>query len=181
MRRGTVHFEVAARGGPRRIDVERGPAGLWVRSVIPGMDATPVRLEPLEGTEWWRLTVNSTTIPVRMRQADGAIHVIVGAERVAVTVRRALPVPSRRSATGAPGGSVEVRAPMPGLVVSLPLSAGQHVDQGSAVAVVEAMKMQMEVPAPTAGRVEEVRVRPGQEVAGQQILVVIRIVREGTT
>jgi len=41
------------------------------------------------------------------------------------------------------------------------------------VAVVEAMKMQMEVSAPAAGRIGEVRVRPGQEVAGGQVLVVV--------
>ena len=175
---GTVRLEVAARGGPRRLDVERGPDGLWVRSTTPGMDAILVRLEPLAGKEWWRLIVNDTTVPVRLHQVDTGVHVTVGAERVEVAVRRALPIPSRRSPAGAVGGSVEVRAPMPGLVVALPLNAGQQVDRGSAVAVVEAMKMQMEVPAPTAGRVEEVRVRPGQEVAGGQILVVIRVMSE---
>ena len=181
MTRGIVRFEIAARGGLRRLDVERGPDGLWVRSMTPGTDATLVQLEPLEGTEWWRLTLNGTTIPVRLRQSDGAVHVTVGPERVGVTVRRALPIPSRRSAASAVGGSVEVRAPMPGLVVAMPLHAGQQVDRGRAVAVVEAMKMQMEVPAPAAGRVEEVRVRPGQEVVGGQILVVIRVTPEGTT
>ncbi|MBI3997881.1 MAG: acetyl-CoA carboxylase biotin carboxyl carrier protein subunit [Armatimonadetes bacterium] len=63
---------------------------------------------------------------------------------------------------------------MPGLVVDVPVAAGAVVAQGAAVAIVEAMKMQMEVPAPAAGRVEEIRVRPGQEVAGGQVLVVIR-------
>jgi len=170
-----VRFDVASRGAQRHLDVERRPDGLWVRPVSPEMSATHVALEPLEGTEWWRLTVNGTTVPVRLRRKDGGVHVILGAERLDVTVRRALPVPSRRSAAGAAGGHIEVRAPMPGLVIATPLSPGQPVEQGNTVAVVEAMKMQMEVPAPIAGRVEEVRVRAGQEVAGDQILVVIRV------
>jgi len=181
MKSGIVGFAVAARGGAHRLDVELGPDGLRIRAATSDTEATPVRLEPLGGTEWWRLTVHGTSIPVRVRQVDGAVQVTVGAERIAVTVRRALPVPSRRSTTAVVGGTVEVRAPMPGLIITTPVDAGQTVDRGNAVAIVEAMKMQMEVPAPIAGRVEEVRVRPGQEVAGEQVLVVIRVTPEGTT
>ena len=67
---------------------------------------------------------------------------------------------------------------MPGLVVSVPRSSGERVEAGSAVAVVEAMKMQMDVPSPAAGRVEEIKVKPGQEVTGGQILATI--VLDGT-
>lgn len=175
-----IRFEVTARGGTERLSVERRPEGLSIRSEGLDDEGTPVRLERLEGAEWWRLTTNGVSIPVRLRRVDGAVHVIVGAERVAVGVRRALPVPSRRSQTAAGGGAVEVRAPMPGLVVATPVSPGQTVDRGTAVAIVEAMKMQMEVPAPLAGRIDEVRIRAGQEVAGDQILVVIRVVPEGS-
>jgi biotin carboxyl carrier protein len=69
---------------------------------------------------------------------------------------------------------VEIRAPMPGLIVETRVAAGQPVPAGAPVVIVEAMKMQMEVPAPAAGRVEEVRVRAGQEVAGGQLLAVVR-------
>lgn len=64
---------------------------------------------------------------------------------------------------------------MPGLVASVPVAIGEPVRAGGAVAVVEAMKMQMEVASPTEGRIAEIRVRPGQEVAGGQVLVLIRI------
>lgn len=176
-----ARFDVSSRGAQRRMDVERRPDGLWVGQDPAEMDATRVALEPLEGTEWWRLTVNGATISVRLRQTDTGVQVTVGAERLDVAVRRALPIPSRRSAAGAAGGRVDVRAPMPGLVIATPLSPGEPVDRGKTVAVVEAMKMQMDVPAPTSGRVEDVRVRPGQEVAGEQVLVVIRVTPEAAT
>jgi biotin carboxyl carrier protein len=170
-----ARFEVSSRGAQRRLDVERRADGLWVGPVVRKMDAAHVALDPLEGTEWWRLTVNGTTISLRLRPTETGVQVTVGSERLDVVVRRALPVPSRHSAAGAAGGRVDVRSPMPGLVIATPLSPGQLVDQGKTVAVVEAMKMQMDVPAPTTGHVEEVRVRPGQEVAGEQVLVVIRV------
>jgi biotin carboxyl carrier protein len=62
---------------------------------------------------------------------------------------------------------------MPGLVVAVAVQTGAVVRAGQAVAAVEAMKMQMDLPAPTDGRVVEVRVRAGQEVAAGQALVVL--------
>jgi len=175
-----VRFEVAARGGTDRLSVERRPGGFWIRSDASDDEGAAVGLERLEGSEWWRLTTNGVSIPVRLRQSGGTVHVIVGAERVAVGVRRALPVPTHRSRAAVASGAVEVRAPMPGLVVATPVHPGQAVGRGRAVAIVEAMKMQMEVAAPVAGRIDEVRVRAGQEVAGEQVLVVIRVSPEGT-
>ncbi len=132
-----------------------------------------VRLVPLVGSEWWRLEVDGRRYDVRLQPYDDGVRVTVGASRAEVLVRRALPVPSRRARDPAVATAVEVRAPMPGLVVATPLAAGQPVAAGQAVVVVEAMKMQMEVPAPVSGQVAEVRVRPGQEVTGAQVLVVL--------
>jgi biotin carboxyl carrier protein len=64
---------------------------------------------------------------------------------------------------------------MPGLVVAVPSTGAREVQAGGVVAIVEAMKMQMEVPSPAAGRIEEIRVQPGQEVTGGQVLVVLRV------
>ncbi len=171
-------FEVGSGGQIRRLDVERKPEGLQVRRVSPAGEAARVRLEPITGSECWRLIVDGTAISVRLCAAGDSVLVTMGAERLAVAVRRALPIPSRRSATVVTGDRFEVRAPMPGLVTATPVGTGQSVEAGSAVAIVEAMKMQMEVPAPAAGRIEEVRVRPGQEVAGGQVLAVIRAAPE---
>ena len=132
-----------------------------------------VRLAPLVGSAWWRLDVDGQRCDVRLQPSDGGVRVTVGAARAEVLVRRALPVPSRQARDPAAARAVEVRAPMPGLVVATPLAVGQPVAAGQAVAIVEAMKMQTEVPAPASGRIAEVRVRPGQEVAGAQVLVVL--------
>lgn len=164
-------FEVVLRGRRMAVEVEPSPGHLIVRA---GGDAVAVRLEQTAGSECWRLEVGGRTLPVRMRQEAGQVLVTVGAVRVPVTIRRALPIPSRRPEAVEGAERLEVRAPMPGLVVEVPCEAGAEVHTGSAVAIVEAMKMQMEVPAPASGVIEEIRVRAGQEVAGGQVLAVIR-------
>ena len=64
-------------------------------------------------------------------------------------------------------------APMPGLVVGIPLAVGTDVTRGQAVIVLEAMKMENDLPSPIAGTIKEVRVDRGQTVNQGDVLVVI--------
>ncbi len=67
----------------------------------------------------------------------------------------------------------ELRSPMPGTVITVPVGVGDMVSRGQAVAVVEAMKMEHTVTAPFDGAVTDVRVAAGASVALDQVLVVI--------
>ncbi len=164
-------LEVTVRGRRQVVETATLEGGLVVRAEGASV---PVRLEPVAGAQCWRLVSDGQTVPVRLRDEAGTLFATVGAVRVAVSIRRKLPIPSRRSAASAGADRLEVRAPMPGLVIAVPPASGEEVEAGSVVAIVEAMKMQMEVTSPAAGRIEEVRVRPGQEVAGGHVLVVVR-------
>jgi propionyl-CoA carboxylase alpha chain len=64
-------------------------------------------------------------------------------------------------------------APMPGTVVSVAVEAGQQVESGQPVLVLEAMKMQHTVSAPYAGTVTEIDVKPGAQVAAGEVLAVV--------
>jgi len=68
---------------------------------------------------------------------------------------------------------VEVRPPMPGRIVRVAVRPGDRVARNTPLAVLEAMKMQSEIPAPTAGVVKEVRVSEGQHVLASDVLVVL--------
>jgi propionyl-CoA carboxylase alpha chain len=67
-------------------------------------------------------------------------------------------------------GSLE--APMPGLILEVRVNAGQHVNVGETLVVMEAMKMEHVISAPRAGTVSEVLVAKGQQVDnGAQLLI----------
>ncbi len=72
-----------------------------------------------------------------------------------------------------PAGEVTVKAPMPGLIVAIPVQEGQSVRKGEKLVLLESMKMQNEIRAPRDGTVKAIRVRPGQSVEQNQILVVL--------
>ena len=64
-----------------------------------------------------------------------------------------------------------ILSPMPGLVVSLDVVAGQTVRSGEAVAVIEAMKMQNIIRAERDGVVKSVGAAAGDSVAADEVLL----------
>jgi biotin carboxyl carrier protein len=66
-----------------------------------------------------------------------------------------------------------VRAPMPGLVLGVPLAVGASVARGQTVVILEAMKMENDLSSPIAGTIKEIRVDQGQTVNQGDVLVVI--------
>jgi propionyl-CoA carboxylase alpha chain len=64
-----------------------------------------------------------------------------------------------------------VISPMPGLVVSMDVTMGQEVQEGEAVCIVEAMKMQNIIRAGATGTVKAINVKAGDSVAADEIMV----------
>ncbi|WP_433265081.1 acetyl/propionyl/methylcrotonyl-CoA carboxylase subunit alpha [Actinosynnema sp. CS-041913] len=80
---------------------------------------------------------------------------------------------SEISAHEAEGSAGPVTSPMPGTVLLVRAAPGDHVTAGQALFVVEAMKMEHTVTAPTDGVLAEVNVRAGQQVALDEPLAVV--------
>jgi biotin carboxyl carrier protein len=70
-------------------------------------------------------------------------------------------------------GEYHLKAPMPGLIVAVPVSEGQAVEEGGLLVILESMKMQNELKSPRAGTVLRVRAKPGESVEQNQILVTV--------
>ncbi len=139
-----------------------------VRARLDGVDGVgrnsthvlfgPVRLDRQRGTE------------VREVVIDGwRIEVEIEPERRAVLRERA----RRGAGAASKGGPVEVRAIIPGRVVAVNVRAGDDVEAGQQILVVEAMKMQNELRAPREGSVERVGVAVGDTIEVGDLLVVI--------
>ena len=78
---------------------------------------------------------------------------------------------SGRSASGK--GRQEIQSPMPGKVIRLLVAAGDTVEAGQGLVVVEAMKMQNEMKSPKAGKVVEIRTKPEATVGAGDVLMVV--------
>ncbi len=84
------------------------------------------------------------------------------------------PPPDVDAAAHEHGPGVEasaVVAPMPGTVLRVAVRAGDRVDAGDPLVVLEAMKMETPLPSPYAGLVRTVHVEEGDRVAGGALLV----------
>lgn len=102
----------------------------------------------------------------------GSGEFVVNGEPVDVSVEDPRQARAARR-PGASGGRQTLTASMPGKIVRVLVSAGDSVEAGQGLVIVEAMKMQNEVRSPTAGRVVSVGVGEGASVAAGAVLVIV--------
>jgi biotin carboxyl carrier protein len=70
-------------------------------------------------------------------------------------------------------GEFTLAAPMPGMVVAVPVEVEQSVEKGDNLIILESMKMQNELKAPREGKVSSIRVGPGDSVDQDQALLTL--------
>lgn len=119
--------------------------------------------------------------------SEGEFVIELAGERIPVQVsqislRTVKPPPSTRSKRAAKAKGTKkapksvdegIRAPMPGRVVEVFVEAGDEVESGDVVLILEAMKMENELRSPGKAIVKSVNVKPGDSVAGNQLLVAL--------
>jgi acetyl-CoA/propionyl-CoA carboxylase biotin carboxyl carrier protein len=124
------------------------------------------------GSETRSVAVQGGASAPFVRLADGSVVLDLAgrsyraALAAAPTVEAAL-----RGASHEGAHAASIVAPMPGTVISVGVADGDDVEAGQVLVVLEAMKMENNVPAPAAGRVARVLVGPGQQVQRSEILV----------
>jgi len=69
------------------------------------------------------------------------------------------------------GSGNEMTAPLPGTIISIFVKAGDEIEAGKVVLIIEAMKMKNSIRTTRGGKVAEILVSPGQTVAHKQALV----------
>jgi len=81
--------------------------------------------------------------------------------------------PAVKAFPSIPQGAVAVKAPMPGTIMKVNVTAGQAVKKGDVLCVLEAMKMENDISAPQDGVVASVNVQKGASVQGEEVLVTL--------
>ena len=118
----------------------------------------------------YNITVNGTVYEVIVEEADGAT--VAQAPVYTAPVAPAAPKAAAPKAPAAQGGT-PVNAPMPGTILDVKVSAGQSVKKGDVICVLEAMKMENDIPAPCDGVVASVNVQKGASVAANDVLATL--------
>ena len=105
---------------------------------------------------------------------DGKRFEVVAREHLETVVQARKPKPPAAAGAVHGGGSEVLAAPMQGTIVKVLVEAGQQVNAGDVICVLEAMKMENSILAHIPGTVAELNVKAGQSVETGATIAVIR-------
>lgn len=122
----------------------------------------------------FNITVNGQTYVVDVEEVGGVQTAapVRAAAPVAAAPVAAAPAAAPKAAAPVAGGE-PVKAPMPGNILDVKVKVGDTVKAGAVLCVLEAMKMENEIPAPKDGKVAQVVVTKGATVGAGDTLVVL--------
>jgi len=130
----------------------------------------------------FRVKVNDNVYEVEIEEISTGNTVLPPAQSTTATLEKprtpAAPVPPAAAAKAVPqanqdSGNGIVTAQMPGTVVEIHVHQGDKVSRGQKLLILEAMKMENEIVAPTDGIVRDIQVAKGASVNAGDILVIL--------
>jgi biotin carboxyl carrier protein len=138
-----------------------------VHAELSDIEGSPVRMVRI-GTHVYRVVAQK-------RQGKGRYTLWVDGYRFESEAldERTRAIRDLSAASAAPAGPAPILAPMPGMIVRVSVKAGDRVEAGQGVVVMEAMKMENELRATAAGVVRSVEVSAGMAVEKGALLVAL--------
>ncbi len=125
------------------------------------------------GAAAYSILIGDKSFEVHFETIGGREFANVNGRRLAVAVRDPRRSSSARESAIAREGRQEVASPMPGKLIDVLVAAGEEVQAGQGLVVVEAMKMQNEIRSPKTGKVTELPLDKGASVAAGDVLAVV--------
>ena len=127
----------------------------------------------------YNITVNGTTYEVVVEEAG----TVASAPAYTAPVAPATPAPAAapapapkaapKAAAPASAGAITITAPMPGTILDVKVSVGQTIQKGDVVCVLEAMKMENDIPASQSGTVASINVQKGSNVNANDVIITL--------
>jgi biotin carboxyl carrier protein len=162
-----MRYFVDVAGDELELELERLPEGGF-RVTPSGAPGEPFNARLVASShDLCTLEIAGRLLELRLGRDGEAQRVLGVATRVESAGERA----ARTSQPSSVASSVELRAPMPGRILRVLCAAGASVSQGSALLVIEAMKMENELCAKSDTLIVEVHVNPGDTVERNALLL----------
>ncbi|WKZ38019.1 MAG: biotin/lipoyl-containing protein [Anaerolineales bacterium] len=132
-----------------------------------------VDFESVSGQPVFSLLLDGKSYESFVYQGDEDWQVLLRGRQYQVNVEDEREKRLKAAAGGgvAEGGEFHLKAPMPGLVVSVLVEEGQEIQKGQVMLILESMKMQNELKAPRDGTMGRIRVKAGESVEQKQTLL----------
>ena len=126
----------------------------------------------------FNVTVNGNAYEVEIEEVEAGVSApVAAAAPIAPAAPKAAPAaPKAAPKAAAPAGKsggVKVTAPMPGNILKMNVTVGQKVSKGDVLCILEAMKMENDIPCPQDGTVASVNVQKGATVNSGDVLVTL--------
>ena len=157
---------IAAACKEKGIAFLKGEAKVNVRKNMPTQEAPQSSCEVAPSQQ------DPCSYTVVVNGQSYAVQVAQGADVCISSIVPVVPTPAT-SANATASAGVSVCASLPGSVFKLLVKEGQSVREGEVLVVLEAMKMEIEIPSPCDGKVGQVKISEGQSVENGQVLLVL--------
>jgi biotin carboxyl carrier protein len=166
-----MKFEVQLDGvsGKQHHVVELERTGEAYRIVLDGkpVEADAVQVAPNS----FSILLGGQSFEVHVTPAlDGTLKLQSGPHEFIAAIQDPRAWRGRKHGALEAEGRQQILAPMPGKVIRLLVKAGDAVEAGQGLMVVEAMKMQNEIRSPKGGKVERLLAKEGQNVNAGEVL-----------
>lgn len=134
-----------------------------------------IDMRQLEDTTMYSLIIEGRSHDIRMHEGDGAYLVQMSGEIFDVVVEdeRTRRLAGLRGTPAAITDEIDIKAPMPGVVVEVPVKEGDAIEKGDIVIILESMKMQNEFKSPKTGVIKKIRVKIGDKVDQNAVMVTV--------
>ena len=163
-----MKYQVLLAGKTRIVELARQD-GAWEFSLDGNIiDVNAVEVAP----NTFSILLKGESHQVRIApRPDGSLTVHTGLAEYHAEVIDPRSWRGRRHGALEAEGRQQIAAPMPGKVVRLLVKAGDAVEAGQGLLVVEAMKMQNEIRSPKSGKIEKLFATEGQAVNAGEVLL----------
>ena len=144
------------------------------RVVVDGVEYS-VDFESVSGQPVYSLLIDGRSYEAYIYEGEShdAYQVLIRGDLFTVSVEdeREQRLRAAAGVVASDSGDFSLKAPMPGLIVDVPVSEGQAVKKGDILVILESMKMQNELKSPRDGTVTRIKVKAGDGVEHNQVLV----------